>query len=117
MKPQLFVLAAFAALAPFSSFAGLSFGRYAQELPSEVQMAIEQKLAGTCPRVFNTESMEVTGSTFDYHGNEVFEYHVQLLGRGYGSSDPHWDIDFTVVYDSHEPKVHSVDMENRGDCY
>ena len=88
-----------------------------EALPIPVYSAISAKIQAECPSMYARESMGITDSTFDYHGNEVFEYTINLIGRGYAVNDPHWDMNFVVHYDQHLDEVLSLEMHNRGDCW
>lgn len=95
--------------------AELNPGKY--QIDTKVYQAIANKLQLECPKMFARESIEVTSSIYTYHGNEVFEYVVGIVGRGYVVNDPHWDMSFNVVYDMHLNEVISIANSNYGDCW
>lgn len=95
--------------------AALSPGKF--QLQPEVLTAIADKLQKECPLMYANESIEVTSLTFDYMGDENFIYYVDIVGRGYATNDPHWDMSFRVDFDMHTDVVYSLEMKNRGDCW
>jgi len=74
-------------------------------LPKLVQGEINKTVSQKCPVLYGTETLSVTKHFYRYLGNEKFEYHVKISGRGYGAGDPDYDMELVVLHDQYDETV------------